>query len=90
MYIYFLLELNPCKIVQPNMKKNIVSGLFGNNGILPARLQIENNNLNIVTAIHKRPTLLHLAAYIGLDTEYMMDVLALLGIVISFTGYELK
>lgn len=62
----------------------IAPGLFGNNGILPARIQIEGTQL--VTAIHNRPTLLHLARYVGLDTQYMMDALALLGICIAFTG----
>lgn len=59
-------------------------GLFGNNGILPARIQIES--ANTVASMHQKPSLLHLARYVGLDTEYMMDALALLGIGIAFTG----
>lgn len=63
---------------------NKTPGLFGNNGILPARIQIEGTNT--VASMHQKPSLLHLARYLGLDTEYMMDVLALLGIGIAFTG----
>lgn len=63
------------------------SGLFGNDGILPARLQLENIGTAKISAMHKKPTLLHLASFIGLDAGYMIDVLAILGAIISFTGF---
>lgn len=72
------------------LKNLIFTGLFGNNGILPARIQIEGIASNSIASIHKKPTLLHLAVYLGLDTEYMIDVLALLGALISFTGYIIQ
>lgn len=63
-----------------------LSGLYGKNGVLPAHTQLETKDSNVVHNIHNKPTLLWLAPYIGLDTEYMMDVLSLTGIFLSFTG----
>lgn len=68
----------------------LLSGLYGKNGVLPAHTQLETKDSNVVHNIHNKPTLLWLASYIGLDTEYMMDVLALTGIFLSFTGYVLN
>ncbi|XP_054269593.1 lipase maturation factor 2-like [Macrosteles quadrilineatus] len=64
-----------------------IPGLYGENGVLPAHVQLEAKDDNLVRNIHNKPTLLWLAPYIGLDTEYMMDVLALTGIFLSFTGF---
>jgi hypothetical protein len=64
----------------------LLSGLYGNNGVLPARIQLDSKAKTLSARIHTKPTLLWLAPYIGLDTEYMMDVLALLGIFLAFTG----
>lgn len=64
-----------------------IPGLYGNNGILPARTQLDSKAKTLSARIHTKPTLLWLAPYIGLDTEYMMDVLALLGIFLAFTGF---
>ncbi|KAJ4439356.1 hypothetical protein ANN_07478 [Periplaneta americana] len=61
--------------------------LYGNNGVLPARTQLDSKAKTLSARIHTKPTLLWLAPYIGLDTEYMMDVLALLGIFLAFTGF---
>ncbi|RZF35032.1 hypothetical protein LSTR_LSTR009624 [Laodelphax striatellus] len=65
-----------------------IPGLYGNNGILPARTQLlAKDGTTLAAKMHTKPTLLWLAPYIGLDTEYMMDVLALVGIFLSFTGF---
>lgn len=64
-----------------------IPGLYGNNGVLPARIQLDSKAKTLSGRIHTKPTLLWLAPYIGLDTEYMMDVLALLGIFLAFTGF---
>lgn len=64
------------------------SGLYGNNGILPARNQLaDTTSKTLSEKIHNKPTLLWFAPYLGLNTEYMMDVLALTGIFLSFTGF---
>lgn len=63
-----------------------IPGLYGSNGILPARAQLDSKAPTLAARIHSKPTLLWLAPYIGLDTEYMMDVLALFGAFLAFTG----
>lgn len=66
-----------------------ISGLFGDNGILPARTQIDNQigSKHKITTISQKPTLLHVSTLLGLDNTYMIDVVALVGTVISFTGF---
>lgn len=66
------------------------AGLFGNNGVLPARTQIDSTGGSAklkVSAIQQKPTLLHLSSFLGIDTGYMVDLLALVGAIISFTGF---
>lgn len=63
-------------------------GLYGDNGILPARSLLENSKHQTLSAkVHYQPTLLWLAPYLGLNTHYALDVLALLGSFLAFTGY---
>jgi len=64
-----------------------IPGLYGDNGVLPARTQLDSKAKTLSARIHTKPTLLWLAPYIGLDTEYMMDVLALLGVFLAFSGF---
>ncbi|KAI5739305.1 hypothetical protein M8J77_017595 [Diaphorina citri] len=65
-----------------------IPGLFGDNGILPARSQLEGDeSLPLSKKLHRKPTLLWLAPFIGLSTEYMMDVISLVGIFLAFTGF---
>ncbi|KAF5299715.1 hypothetical protein FQA39_LY11510 [Lamprigera yunnana] len=65
-----------------------IPGLFGDNGILPVRSLLENNKYKSWSAkVHYQPTLLWLAPYLGLDTHYALDVLALLGSFLAFTGF---
>lgn len=64
-----------------------IPGLYGDNGVLPAKTQLDSKATTLTARIHNKPTLLWLAPYVGLDTEYMMDVLALLGIFLAFTGF---
>lgn len=63
-----------------------IPGLYGKNGVLPAHTQLSTKD-NLSRNIHNKPTLLWFAPYIGLDTEYMMDILALTGMFLSFTGF---
>lgn len=63
------------------------TGLYGDYGILPARSLLENSKHQTLSAkVHYQPTLLWLAPYLGLDTNYALDVLALLGSFLAFTG----
>ncbi|XP_045463672.1 lipase maturation factor 2-like [Harmonia axyridis] len=63
-------------------------GLYGDNGVLPARSLLENSIHKTLSAkIHYQPTLIWLAPYLGLDVNYALDVLSLLGSFLAFTGF---
>nr|CAD7577158.1 unnamed protein product [Timema californicum] len=62
------------------------AGLYGENGVLPARTQLEDKGRSLASNLQTKPTLLWLAPYVGLDTEYMMNALALMGMFLAFTG----
>ncbi|XP_025087696.1 lipase maturation factor 2-like isoform X2 [Pomacea canaliculata] len=60
-----------------------IPGLYGNNGIMPARFVQEKEAVS-QTELMNEPTLLKLTPKLGLDTETAMDLLCLGGILISF------
>ncbi|XP_014250285.1 lipase maturation factor 2-like [Cimex lectularius] len=68
-----------------------IPGLYGKNGILPARAQLDLKpglfDEDYAKQIQKKPTLLWFSPYFGVDTEYMMDILALTGMFLAFTGF---
>lgn len=65
-----------------------ITGLYGTNGILPARTQLlVKGTDSIFTRIKVKPTLLWFAPLLGLNTEYMMDVLALAGTSLGLAGW---
>ncbi|XP_018330116.1 lipase maturation factor 2 [Agrilus planipennis] len=65
-----------------------IPGLYGDNGILPAKAVLENNKYKSWSAkVHYQPTLLWFTPYLGLNTQYALDVLALLGSFLAFTGF---
>lgn len=65
-----------------------IPGLYGDNGILPARSQVDlKARATLFNKLKQKPTLLWFAPYLGLNVEYMLDVLALLGVVLSFVGF---
>lgn len=65
-----------------------IPGLYGDNGVLPAKSVLENSkHKTLSTKVHYQPTLLWLAPYLGLDTNYALDVLALLGAFLAFSGF---
>lgn len=60
-------------------------GLFGDNGILPANLAIGSKEITSwEELLEGQPTLLRLMPKLGLSTETGMDLLCILGILISF------
>ncbi|GIY91951.1 lipase maturation factor 2 [Caerostris extrusa] len=61
-------------------------GLYGDNGILPARaiISLEDGAEVVKKKAEEIPTLLWLAPTLGIDVPLMMDLIALLGIIISF------
>lgn len=63
-------------------------GLYGDNGLLPAKSVLENSKHKTLSAkVHYQPTLLWLAPYLALDTNYALDVLSLFGSFLAFTGF---
>ncbi|XP_076297580.1 lipase maturation factor 2 [Lasioglossum baleicum] len=65
-----------------------IPGLYGDNGILPARTQMDlKNRAPLLHKLKQKPTLLWFAPYLGLNLEYMLDVISLSGVVLSFLGF---
>uniref|UniRef100_A0A6M2DWC1 Lipase maturation factor n=1 Tax=Xenopsylla cheopis TaxID=163159 RepID=A0A6M2DWC1_XENCH len=62
-----------------------IPGLYGENGILPARTQMIKSK-DFISEIHNKPTLLWFAPFLGLDIQYMLDVVCICGIILSFSG----
>ena len=62
-------------------------GLYGDNGILPARTQLDlKSRMPLLHKLKQKPTLLWFAPYLGLNVEYMLDVSSLFGVILSFAG----
>ncbi|KYN16356.1 PREDICTED: lipase maturation factor 2-like [Trachymyrmex cornetzi] len=65
-----------------------IPGLYGDNGILPARTQLDlKARGTLLNKIKYKPTFLWFAPYLGLNVDYMLDVLSLLGAILSFAGF---
>jgi len=61
-------------------------GLFGENGVLPAKNTLINESPKVFDKFNFKPTLLWFSFEIGLNAEYMFDVICLLGIFLAFLG----
>ncbi|KYQ50071.1 Lipase maturation factor 2 [Trachymyrmex zeteki] len=65
-----------------------IPGLYGDNGILPARTQLDlKARATLLNKMKQKPTFLWFAPYLGLNVDYMLDVLSLLGAILSFAGF---
>ncbi|KAG8036745.1 hypothetical protein G9C98_004067 [Cotesia typhae] len=65
-----------------------IPGLYGDNGILPARTQVDLKDKSpCLEKFKQKPTLVWIASYIGLNVEYTLDLIALSGAVLSFLGF---
>ncbi|KYN43556.1 Lipase maturation factor 2 [Trachymyrmex septentrionalis] len=65
-----------------------IPGLYGDNGILPARTQLDlKTRATFLNKMKQKPTFLWFAPYLGLNVDYMLDVLSLLGAILSFAGF---
>lgn len=65
-----------------------IPGLYGDNGILPARTQMDlKARATLFNKMKQKPTLLWFAPILGLNVEYMLDILSLLGVIFSFAGF---
>ncbi|XP_043273217.1 lipase maturation factor 2-like [Venturia canescens] len=65
-----------------------IPGLYSDNGILPARTQIDlESKIPLSQKFSQKPTLIWFAPLLGLNVDYMLDVIALLGCVLAFMGF---
>ncbi|XP_015590063.1 lipase maturation factor 2 [Cephus cinctus] len=65
-----------------------IPGLYGENGVLPARAKLDlTSKAPLSQQLRQKPTLLWFAPYIGLNIDYMLDLLSLSGIILSFIGF---
>ncbi|KAM9582383.1 lipase maturation factor 2 isoform 2-T2 [Guaruba guarouba] len=67
-----------------------VPGLYGRDGILPARRVLRLSGKGLWEQLRDFPTLLWLGPSLGLDTELAMELLCLLGVLCSFGALLLE
>ncbi|KAK2167802.1 hypothetical protein NP493_1259g00004 [Ridgeia piscesae] len=63
-----------------------IPGLYGDNGVLPAKLVVETDATSLKDLFTSQPTLLRVTSAVGLDVQTGMDVLCLAGIILSFVA----
>uniref|UniRef100_A0A8C9TD55 Lipase maturation factor n=1 Tax=Scleropages formosus TaxID=113540 RepID=A0A8C9TD55_SCLFO len=61
-----------------------IPGLYGNEGILPARYQMRFTGKTLLELLRDSPTLLWLGPRLGLNTQQGMELICLLGVLLSF------
>ncbi|XP_051916108.1 lipase maturation factor 2a isoform X2 [Hippocampus zosterae] len=64
----------------------IQSGLYGNEGLLPARKQLRFTGKPLGEQLLASPTLLWLSPHLGLDTQSAMELLCLVGAALSLAA----
>ncbi|XP_037538792.1 lipase maturation factor 2a [Nematolebias whitei] len=63
-----------------------IPGLYGNDGLLPARWQLRYTGKPLLEQMLSSPTLLWLGPRLGLDTQTTMELLCLIGAVLSLAA----
>ncbi|KAM7414480.1 hypothetical protein PAMA_019347 [Pampus argenteus] len=63
-----------------------IPGLYGNDGLLPARWQLRYSGKPLVEQLLSSPTLLWFGPQLGLDTHTAMELLCLLGAALSLAA----
>uniref|UniRef100_A0A8P4GLV8 Lipase maturation factor n=1 Tax=Dicentrarchus labrax TaxID=13489 RepID=A0A8P4GLV8_DICLA len=63
-----------------------IPGLYGNEGLLPARWQLRYSGKPLGEQLLTSPTLLWLGPYLGLDTHNAMELLCLIGAALSLAA----
>ncbi|XP_028671631.1 lipase maturation factor 2a [Erpetoichthys calabaricus] len=61
-----------------------IPGLYGNDGILPARRMLKYMGKPLLEQLWDSPTFLWMGPKLGLDTQQGMELICLLGIILSF------
>ncbi|XP_048863284.1 lipase maturation factor 2-like [Brienomyrus brachyistius] len=67
-----------------------IPGLYGNEGILDAGWLMRSPGRPLLEQLWDSPTLLWLAPHLGLDTSQMMELISLLGALLSFGALVLE
>uniref|UniRef100_A0A1A8PNW8 Lipase maturation factor n=1 Tax=Nothobranchius rachovii TaxID=451742 RepID=A0A1A8PNW8_9TELE len=63
-----------------------IPGLYGNDGLLPARWQLRYTGMPLLDQMLSSPTLLWLGPQLGLDTQTSMELLCLIGAALSLVA----
>ncbi|XP_049928496.1 lipase maturation factor 2a [Epinephelus moara] len=63
-----------------------IPGLYGNDGLLPARWQLRYSGKSLWEQLLASPTLLWLGPQLGLDTHTAMELLCLVGVALSLAA----
>ncbi|KAI3371369.1 hypothetical protein L3Q82_023972, partial [Scortum barcoo] len=63
-----------------------IPGLYGNDGLLPARWQLRYSGKSLWEQLLSSPTLLWLGPHLGLDTHTAMELLCLIGTALSLAA----
>ncbi|XP_019934939.1 lipase maturation factor 2a [Paralichthys olivaceus] len=63
-----------------------IPGLYGNDGLLPARWQLPYSGKSLKEQLVSSPTLLWLGPWLGLDTHTAMELLCLIGAALSLAA----
>lgn len=64
----------------------LFTGLYGNDGLLPARRQLRYSGKPLLEQLQSSPTLLWLGPQLGLDTHTAIELLCLLGAALSLAA----
>lgn len=68
----------------------LILGLYGSDGLLPACAELNlKDQRPFIIKFWEKPTLLHFAPLFGLNVQYGAELLALVAILMSFTGFAL-
>lgn len=65
-------------------------GLYGNDGLLPARWQLRYSGKSVGELLLSSPTLLWLGPQLGVDTHTAMELLCLVGAALSLAAVLLE
>uniref|UniRef100_A0A672IK43 Lipase maturation factor n=1 Tax=Salarias fasciatus TaxID=181472 RepID=A0A672IK43_SALFA len=83
MFLWCMAAIYMCAFVSLYVQ---IPGLYGNDGLLPARWQLRYSGKPLVEQLLSSPTLLWLGPRVGLDTHTAMELLCLLGAALSLAA----
>lgn len=76
-----------CCHLKTQISKSLFStGLYGNEGVLPARWMLRISGKSVWEQLKETPTLLWFGPKLGLDTQQCMELLSLAGALLSLAA----